>query len=532
MKILDLGAHDGFIGTWLGKIWGGTGLHVDGIEANSLGVEQANRRNREHNISGQYVQGLAEDAERWFAPHDYDAVVAFELIEHVPNVDEFLSVCERMLQPNGRIYLSTPNGCFGEGNNPHHLRVYRAQDLFELVRRRGHVHDMVAGHDGVAVISYTPRTRAKPELAIYMGPGWEQFHPKDITTKGLGGSETAAIRLAEALSERYSVTVYGECDYCAWRQTMFRPHHTFDPSEPREVVIVSRMPSAVDRRINARHVSLWMHDTNYPDMTPERMEKFDSILALSEWHKEFLTSGGSCIASGPLGNESVAFDPLVPERVHVFGNAIEPSFFDGGDTPERPRIALYSSSPDRGLDLLLSIWPDVRERIPDAELHYCYSNVYHKVAEVNPTVRKFRDRIEELSKQPGVKNLGSLDQRALAQKMRTVSVWCAPSWHSPGQQPFYETYCIGAQEAAAAGACLVVSDWGALSERVVDAVNSISIPAPEDGVGIRTDEWVSAIINGMTQVTYQRSASALDMTWAKRAEQLQEIVANGVSVPA
>lgn len=522
MRILDLGAHDGFIGTWLGTTSGIADLHIDGVEANSDGVRIANERNRKHGISGQYAQGLAEDAEHWFDAGQYDAVVAFELIEHVPDVGVFLAVCERMLRPGGRVYLSTPNGCFGEGNNPHHLRVYRAQDLFELCRRRGRVHDMQAGHDGVSVISYTPGVVDKPELAIYCGPGWEKWHPSDIVTKGLGGSETAAIRLAEALADRFTVTVYGECDYCAWRQSMFKPHHTFDPTDRRAVVVASRAPWLADRHINAEHVALWMHDTNYPDMTSGRMEKFDSILALSEWHKHFLTTGGACIASGPGGNAQVQFDPLDAERVRVFGNAIEPSYFDGPDAPERKPIALYSSSPDRGLDVLLRLWPRVRDVIPDAELHFCYSSVYDKVAESNPVVAKFRDEIRSLEQQPGVRNLGSLDQKTLAATMQAASVWCAPSWHSPSSQPFYETYCIGAHEAAAAGCCLVVSGWGALVERVEDAVNSVVIPPPDDGtLGIREDEWVRAIVNGMTQVTYERSATALQTTWVMRADQLE-----------
>jgi hypothetical protein len=36
--------------------------------------------------------------------------------------------------------------------------------------------------------------------------------------------------------------------------------------------------------------------------------------------------------------------------------------------------ALYTSSPDRGLDFLLELWPRVREQVPDAELHCAYAN--------------------------------------------------------------------------------------------------------------------------------------------------------------
>lgn len=518
MKILDLGAHDGFVSDWIVRQLrtnGVTDIQCDGVEANSTGVSKFNERMERLGIEGTCVRGLAEDAERLLTPNSYDAVIAFEVIEHVPDVPEFLRVCERMLVPGGRVYLSTPDGCFGDGKNPHHLRVYRAIDLFEVCRHRGTVVDMVVGHDTVTVLCYEPAP-PKSELAIYTGGGWEKWHPMDIESKGLGGSETAAIRLAEAMSDEYQVTVYGECDYCAYKQVIFKPHHTFDPMEWREALIVSRSPWMFDMQIAAQRKLLWMHDTDYGmQMSPERIEKMDAIMVLSEWHRDYV-------------NELY---PTTTPKTVVTGNAIEASYFENLVQIVRPPVALYSSSPDRGLDVLLELWPEVRELLPDAELHYCYSSVYDKVAEQNPLIRKFRDRVRVLADQPGVVNLGSLTQPALAEKMVEARVWCAPSWNTPNNVPFMETYCIGAQEAAAAGACVIASGWGALPERVEQAANSILIPAKEDGSGIRTDEWVRAIVNGMTQVEYEVSPSALSTTWEIRANEFDRVITYGLPTP-
>jgi glycosyltransferase involved in cell wall biosynthesis len=192
--------------------------------------------------------------------------------------------------------------------------------------------------------------------------------------------------------------------------------------------------------------------------------------------------------------------------------------------------ALYSSSPDRGLDLILSLWPRVREQLPDAELLYCYSSVYDSVAEKNPKIKQFRDRVRELAEQPGVTNLGSLTQPQLAKVMQQTAVWLAPSYNTVHDQKFYETYCIGAVEAAAAGCCVVVSDWGALPERVEVAVNSVVIPAPEEGNGIDEDAWVSGIVNAMTQVIYEPSDAAKDCTWSVVADDFDRVVRNGVAL--
>lgn len=520
MRILDLGAHDGFVSDWIVRQLranGITDVSVYGVEANSTGVAKFNERIAALGIEGECVRGLAEDAPRYFEYGTFDAVIAYEIIEHVPDVEEFLDVCELMCVSGGRVYLSTPDGCFGEGRNPHHLRVYRSIDLFELCRRRGTVGDMLVGHDGVTVLCYEPeRIEPNPELAIYCGPGWEKWHPIDIETKGLGGSETAAIRLAEALSDRYTVTVYGECDYCAFRQVSFKPHHCFDPTEEREALIVSRMPGVFDAPINAERKLLWMHDTDYgPAITPARVAKMDAVMVLSEWQAQYVAN----------------VYPYINDKLVVTGNGIEPAYFENLFAVDRPPTALYSSSPDRGLDLLLELWPQVREILPDAELHYCYSSVYDKVAEKNPVIAKFRNRVKMLSEQPGVVNLGSLTQPQLAAKMGQVSAWLAPSYNTIHDVPFNETYCIGAQEAAAAGTCIVVSGWGALPERTLQAVNSISIPAPDEGKGIRTDEWVRAIVNSMTQVTPQQSVTALETTWKVRSDEFDKVIQSGVPTP-
>lgn len=517
MRILDLGAHDGFVSDWIVRQLranGVTDIHCDGVEANSTGVARFNERMERLGVTGVCHRGLAEDAERLCEIGSYDAVVAFEVIEHVPDVDEFLRVCEAMCRPGGRVYLSTPDGCFGDGNNPHHLRVYRSIDLFELCRRRGEVVDMTVGFDTVTVIAYEPYVGRPPreELTIYCGPGWEKWHPMDIESKGLGGSETAAIRLAEAMADKYNVTVYGECDYCAYKQVVFKPHHTFDPMDYRDGFICSRIPAVFDVHINAGRKLLWMHDTDYgPSINEARAEKIDAVMVLSEWHRDHVAE----------------LYPFLEDKLVVTGNAIEPSYFDVSTPTEvRPPTALYSSSPDRGLDLLLDLWPEVREAIPDAELHFCYSSVYDKVAEQNSQIGAFRNKVRTLSDQPGVVNLGSLTQPQLAAKMSEVAVWLAPSYNTVHDAPFYETYCIGAQEAAAAGACLVVSDWGALPERTELAVNSIRIPE------FNKDQWVRAIVNGMTQVTYQRSLAALNLTWKVRAQEFDKVIVYGLPTPA
>ncbi len=516
-RILDLGAHDGFVTNFIARRakQAGRDLHVDGVEANKQGVVLFNHRADRDGIPGECKQGLAEDAPELFKEHSYDAVVMFELIEHAPDVDALLSAAERMVKFNGRIYVSTPNGTFGAGRNPHHLRVWTMADLFDLLRRRGVVHNALPGPDGVSVVSYSPRSHNRQEVAIYVGAGWEEWAPSDIETKGLGGSETAAVRLAAALQEYdCRVTVYGETAAGAVGEVLYRPHGAFDPTDHRDLLIVSRIPEVFNRRVNATRKLLWLHDVDCGDrFTAKHFEQIDRIMCLSQWH---------------CGHLLETYPFLAGDDLYITRNGIEPSYFTGDPVERNPHRALYTSSPDRGLDLLLEWWPLVRERLPDAELGYAYATVYDAVASKDKRIGVFREHVRRLGRQPGVTNLGSLTQPGVAEQMRASGVWLAPSYSTPAGQPFYETFCIGAVEAAAAGCVRVMSKWGALEERDEHEA-SLWVPPQEPGDPYPDEEaFVDAIVEAMETAEggVNPSTAALEMDWSEVAADMLAAAAN------
>lgn len=507
MRILDAGSHDGFLSAYIQREF--PDAHIDAIELNEQAAAACDAR-----ISGTCKVGAAEDAPDLLEMCSYDLVFCGELIEHVPDVDRLLEALEAMLTPDGRIVVSTPDGTFGTGGNEHHLRTYRAVDLAEVLRRRGRLVDMETGADGIVCAAYEPRPRLQ-DVAIYTGAGWEPWHPADITQRGLGGSETAAVRLAEELSELgHVVTVYGEMRQSAvWRDVIFRRHESFDPLDDHDVVITSRVPEVADRPIRAATRMLWLHDVDAgPRLTPARAEQFDHILVLSEWHERHVAGRY----------------PFAADRLRRIRNGVHLPFFKPLPWEERAPRVLFTSSPDRGLDVLLDLWPRVLEKVPEAELHHCYSAVYDRVADQDPAVAEHRERIRELARQPGVVGLGSLNQHALAKLMCSSRVWAHPSWMGMVDAPFHETSCIGAMEAQAAGCLVVYSDWGALPETV--RIGYELVDRPGSGGGWEGD-FVQGIVGGLTDPHLGREASQLGprfaakLAWSGVAEQVHALIA-------
>src|SRR4029079_16922240 len=114
-------------------------------------------------------------------------------------------------------------------------------------------------------------------------------------------------------------------------------------------------------------------------------------------------------------------------RMHVLGNAPAPAFVDlfpedRAILPQKavPPVLAYTSTPFRGLDVLLDAFPAIRTQLPDARLRIFSSmTVYQSTAaqdqaEYGALYQRCRDT-------PGVEYVGSLPQPALARQMREVA---------------------------------------------------------------------------------------------------------------
>lgn len=514
MKILDLGCSDLAIGAWIKQNKDLPITRIDGIDLDGRMVKAAKERAIEHGIEGEYKVGNALEAATLFPDEKYDAVVAYELIEHAPDPDALLKVCEEMLTPEGRIYISTPDGTFGTGNNPHHLRVFTTSTLYDLLRTHGKVHDAIAGDDGVAVIAYTPQPK-KGKIAIYTGPSWEQWLPQDIETKGLGGSETAATRLAEHLAQRgWIVTVFGDHpEPVALKDALFKGWQSYDPQDQYDCVIASRVPAVFDRPTNAKKKLLWVHDIDCgEELTSERAKNIDHVLSLSRFHS----------------NHLIETYPFIEPKLVLINNAINHSYFRLAKPLVRQKRVLYTSSPDRGLDTVLEAWPAVIEEVPDAQLNYCYSAVYDAVARTVPSVQEHRDRIKALQQSVGNhKALGSLSQPALAKLMCESMVWVHPS-HTPHEGVrFFETSCIGGMEAQAAGLVCVTADWGALTETISPGVK---IALTQENRKDLIKETAEGIVTALTDTELQTKAATLgpahaaSYSWSDVAERIEDLI--------
>jgi len=477
-RIVDLGSNDMWLACYL---WLEGGYTVDGVELNRQSVEKGLKRMEHFGAPGKLLHGNLFEAGSLVNGSRYDAVSLFEVIEHVPDVEQALDLCESLLASGGVVYVSTPNGAYERGaiaawarvERKGHLRAIPVHELAETFARRGEIEHLELQHEErVTFASYRPGKR-KGRISFYAGAGWEPWSPRSINEGGLGGSETALVQVATRLAgEGYEVTVYSGAEPGYYAGALYRPFTAWDPTDAPDLLVVSRLCHVFDNPIGAKASALWCHDHSYPgQLTEERAAKIGTIVTLSKWQRDRFSR------LYPFAASKLA---IIRNGITLKGPDGEIRFPDAGrGFDERSARVVYSSSADRGLDTLLELWPRIREQVPEAELHVYYGwQVFDRVAVMNPALHAYKARVMQLAELAGgegggVFMRGRVGQRELAAEMQDARVWAYPT-------AFLETSCIGAMEARAAGLAIVTSDLGALHETVGSHGALISWEANED----------------------------------------------------
>jgi glycosyltransferase involved in cell wall biosynthesis len=339
------------------------------------------------------------------------------------------------------------------------------------------------------------------------------------------------VRLAEQFAEMgFVTTLYGHfADEGLCGDVLLKRFDAYDPTAPLDALIGFRDARLFDRRpTGPRFCALWLEDLAPAEgLTRGNAENIDRVYTVTHWHKQQLLD----------------VHPWLPARqVSASRNGIVHRYFETDPAPEREHRVIYSSSPDRGGDIMLEIWPLVRERVPDAELVLTYSRWFDLVAGYLQAANDQLTRIRELLEQPGVQRIeGGLGQKDLAHLMRTACVWAHPSWYTQGKsedghgggREFHETSCISAMEAQAAGCVVVASNWGAVTETVMHG--TLVDGDPRDPNGTWRKVFVDSIVRGLTDPVIQETAQTVGpemvraMDWRGPAEQVAGAFAqNGV----
>lgn len=315
-----------------------------------------------------------------------------------------------------------------------------------------------------------------------------EFTPGVIAgAESLGGSESACLGLARALAARghrvYIFTPRLHRGAPSVDAAGVRWHHT------REIAVLSmfidwdvfvalRLPQVFDLGIQAAYRILWNQDL----MTGEAAKlqtmalawAYDAVVYVSQYHRKQWE--GVIPELAPIGWVTKnGYDPA-----HVPASAVK-----------HPHRVIHITRPERGLRPLLAMWPELRRRVPDAELHLCRYNSMYDASGWGRVCEAYDEQVARVNDEVGgITFLGELGKPALYQAIAESAVM----WY-PGVADFAETSCVAAIEAQACGTPFVGSYKGALPETVPGGL-LIAGDADTAEYQARSIAAVVAILNG------------------------------------
>jgi glycosyltransferase involved in cell wall biosynthesis len=305
------------------------------------------------------------------------------------------------------------------------------------------------------------------------------YTPMDYTPESpylipLGGSQSALCYLTAALAERgHQITLLNYTQTPGnWRgvtciplpeePAAFFSAHAFDAV----ISLNSLEPMTLIRPFLSPEIPmlLWtQHAIDQPAMVPLRHalihQSWDHFIFVSHWQRaSYLQAFGLDPArtSVRLNAIGTPFHYLFPDRAAL-----------ASGKAKVPTLA-YTSSPGRGLTVLLDIFPLLREVFPQLQLKVFSSMQTWQQPEDEPWLQALYKRCRETEH---VTLVGSLPQPELARELAQVHLLTYPNIYN-------ETSCIALMEAMACGCDIVSTALGALPETTAGYAHLV---APDPG---------------------------------------------------
>jgi glycosyltransferase involved in cell wall biosynthesis len=394
------------------------------------------------------------------------------------------------------------------------LRYHRLLEDFDIVD------GFNDGRSSHTVVVLKPKATRK-KILIYTGYSSRPWNSGSIYESAIGGSELATVRVSKELVKiGYDVVVSGYVkngvgeDGVRYLQSGDQLQEYLDRNK-LDVIIVSRYLHFVSQySFNSDQLYLLLHDlvhlpwginksapqtwetqSKYSDiihLNHVKSGKFDGIICLTDWHRR---------------NYEAVF-PYTRGKIYVWGNAINPESFNEPSSNKIKNSFIWVSRAVRGLGRLLDMWPEIKQRIPDATL-----NVYTYNTQGEGEV------ISRCKKLDGVTHHGGVPQSVLLDRIQETEYWFYPT-------NFSETYCITALEMQYSRVTCVCTRLAALTNTVDDRGVLFDIPSS----GYESDEYKKEALDAFFSVyENQENRNALldkayewatEQTWSNRALEL------------
>lgn len=274
---------------------------------------------------------------------------------------------------------------------------------------------------------------------------------------GIGGTENFACNVAVLLAKLgnyvrfYNMTPTNEkIDGIEWDNI-----RNYNPSEPIDLLISFRMREVFQQANAAKVKLLILADTESHGLGDDvRSCKIDKVMAVSQWQL----------------NKVAAEEGLIGQPCWILGsNGVNPIEYGNWNPNRQTGMCIHLSTPERGLSRVLRVWPYVEDSyvlkalgiVPELHLFSSFRGWGVSEEENENMCKELYHEIGRLAEYDSyhIINHKHVNLNELREFQNKADIFIYPT-------NFKETYCMSLQESMFAGVIPVVSNVGAMPERV------------------------------------------------------------------
>ncbi|MBP6479850.1 MAG: methyltransferase domain-containing protein [Pseudomonadales bacterium] len=575
LRVLEMGPFDGI--TCLPVMRALPDVHYTAIEAKLTALQTLRERVAEYGATSQFVGYHGMDPSKVFAPGGpgytsdvalhgarFDAVILFEVLEHVQRPVETLADLLSLTLGTGAFFISTPWGAFDRGHHPPnrdprgHVRALMPKDLIELVQKQtmGRVVELGGAHapgnygdtmHAQVGWSSVPTTDIRRDGVHHQGVNfvvpsalwpWNASH---VLQTGIGASEETIVflarelagiepsrglakdkrvMLAERLGWAAGKGTWAAGDDSAARAPLHQLATVYGPLPKVEGLVLEEVNAGV---AYLQHEALRHADPKQPLVVSrapsygaavQKMfgdDKPPMVLWLQDaWYQDLNATTAAdyrkvVVLSEWHKRQMHALCGVPLKQMEVIPNFLLPEHFEGfydGTVKKQPHRFVYASSPDRGLVRLLRMWPQIREVYADAELHIFYGwEGCMKLGAGNPAwIARYRPIREEFLKLR--RQPGIIERGRVNHETIAREMVMSDAWLYPTD--FDETFCSNAIKARAAGCVPVTTPRAALME-TANCAETVYVPEEQTAA-----DWAEYVERYVAAVQDACDTSAAD----------------------
>ena len=302
------------------------------------------------------------------------------------------------------------------------------------------------------------------EIFCYYTGYTDDFNGKNYGEKSAYGSEIAAIKLCEQLTDKYNVIILcNSNEVISHNKVLYLNQKFFNELNNNNKInhfVISRFISnSLDMDLTKiENLYLLLHDTraheqwhnsNLPlyscPLFGNLQNKIKKVIFVSKWQKD------------NFRNILEHYNKLsLPEdKCIIIPNGINTKLFKYKNVEKKKNRFIYCSNPTRGLEMLCEILIELQKKYKDITLDIYFGNLPQKF-------KKYIDNYD------WIKYNGKISNEKLTEEFSKSDFWLYPNMNS------HETFCISCLEAMCGGNVVISRDFSALPELIKN--NGVLIP--------------------------------------------------------